>query len=70
MTINENGNITDNASRIRLPDSSKLVIKRKNDNDVAVCLHEVIVKFFEAAVFFLSSLVTGPCFKQLSFTGL
>ena len=34
--------------------------KSENYNDFAICWHDVIVKFFNAAVFLLSSLVTGP----------
>ena len=33
-------------SGIRLPDSFKLVINRKNDNYVTTCWHDVIAKFF------------------------
>ena len=37
---------TDYVSGIRLPDFSKLAIHRKNDNDVRIYWHDVIVKFF------------------------
>ena len=33
-------------SGIQLPNCSKLVINWKNDNDVTICWHDVIVKFF------------------------
>ena len=45
---------------------SRLAKNRKNDNDVTIFLHNVIVKFFEVAVFLLSSLVTGPSFMSIS----
>ena len=35
---------TDHASGIRLPDSSKLAINLKNDNDIAICRHDVNIK--------------------------
>ena len=31
---------------MRLPDCSKLAINRKNGNDIKICWHDVIVKFF------------------------
>ena len=31
---------------IRLPDSFILVLNRKNDNDITICCHDVIVKLF------------------------
>ena len=46
VTINENVSFTDYVSRIRLPDSSKLAINRKNDNDVKIFRHDIIVKIF------------------------
>ena len=46
VTSNENISFTDYASGIRLPNCSKLTINRKNDNDVIICWHDVIVHFF------------------------
>ena len=57
---------TDHASRIWFPDCSKLAINRKNDNDITIRWHDVIVTFFYVAVFLLSSLVTGPSFMLIS----
>ena len=37
---------TDYAFRIRLPDCSKLGINQKNDNDVTICQHDLIVNLF------------------------
>ena len=31
---------------MRLPDCSKLAINRKNGNDIKICWHDVLVKFF------------------------
>ena len=45
-TINENVSFTDYAPGIQLPDCFKLVINWKNDNDVTICWHDVIVKNF------------------------
>ena len=42
----------------------KLVINQKNDYGVTVCRHDVIVKFFDIVLFFLSSLVTGLSFMS------
>ena len=69
VIINKNVSFTDHTSQIWLPDSSKLFINGKNDNNVTTCQHDVIVKFFDIAVFFLSHLVTGPSFMSISFTG-
>ena len=63
MTVNEN---TDYASRIRLPDWSKWAINRKNDNDIKVFRHDVFVNFFDAVLYLLSSLATGPIFMSIS----
>ena len=41
-------------------------INRKNNNDLIVFRHDVIVKFFDGVLFFLSSLVTGPSFMSTS----
>ena len=37
-------------------DCFKLEINWKNDNDVTICQHDVIVKFFDVILFLLSSL--------------
>ena len=66
VTFNENISVTDYASRIRLPDCSKLAINQKNDNEVIICRHDVIINFFEALLFILSSLVTGLSFMSVS----
>ena len=66
VTITENVNITDHASGIQLPDCSKLTINRENDNDVTNCWHDIILNFFDVAVFFLPKLVTGPSFISIS----
>ena len=66
VIFNENLSFTYYASRIRLPDGSKLAINRKNDNDVTIFRHDVIVKGFDVALFFLSGLVTDPSFKSMS----
>ena len=55
-TINENISFTDHAPGIW-----------KNGSKVTVCWNDVIVKFFDSAVFLLSSLVTGPSFMSISF---
>ena len=65
-TINENVSFTDYASGIRLLDCSKLAINWKNDNDVTICWHHLIVTFFDVALFLLSRLVTGPRFMTIS----
>ena len=53
-----------------LPDCSKLAINRKNDNDVTICWHDVIVNFSDVAMFLLSSFVTGPSFTSISLLAL
>ena len=60
-----NGNVkfTNCASRIWLPD--KLVINQKNEN-VTICQHDIITKFFAVIMFLLSSLVTGTAFMAIS----
>ena len=50
VTLNENVCFTDYASRIWLPDCSKLVINWKNSNDVPIFRHDVIIKFFWRSV--------------------
>ena len=51
---------------IRLPDCSKLAVNWKSHNDVIIFLHDVIINFFDAVLFLLSSLVTGPSFMSIS----
>ena len=70
VTINKNATFTDCASGIWLLDCSKLAINWKNDNDVTICRHDTIVKFFDVAVFLLSSLITGPHFMSISLLNL
>ena len=52
-------------SRIRLLDCSKLALNQKNDNDVLICWHNVIVNFFDV-LFLLSGWVIGPGFMSIS----
>ena len=59
VVLNENISITNHASEVRLPDL-------KNNNEVTICQHGIIVNFFDGAVFILSSLVTGPSFMSMS----
>ena len=54
VTINENINFTDYASGIRLLDCSKLDKNQKNDNDVTIFQHDLIIKFFWRCFVFLS----------------
>ena len=51
---------------IRLPDCTKLAVNWKSHNDVIIFLHDVIINFFDAVLFLLSSLVTGPSFMSIS----
>ena len=46
VTITENITFADSVSGIRPPDCSKLAKNPKNDNDVTIFRHDVIVKFF------------------------
>ena len=62
VPINENVKFTDYASGIRLPPCSTFAINQKNDDDVTICQHDIIVKIFEIVLFLLPSLVTGPSF--------
>ena len=39
-------------SGIRLLDCSKLVINQKNNDDITICQHDIIVKFFDGFCFF------------------
>ena len=56
----------DYASGIRLPGCFKLAINRKNNNEIKICRHDVIVKFFDIVLLLLPILVTGPCFMLKS----
>ena len=76
-TINENISFMDYTSGIRLPDCSKLVINWKNDSDVIIFWHDVIVRFFWRGFVFLVmfsywskfhvSIITGSGVRQFSF---
>ena len=57
---------TDYASGIQLPDCSKLAINKKNNINVRICRHDIIINFFDAVLFLLSSLVTSPSFMSIS----
>ena len=46
VTVNDNTSFIHCASGIRLPDCSKLAINQKNDNNVIIFRHDVILKFF------------------------
>ena len=39
---------------------------KKNENDITIFRHDVIITFFDVVFFLLSSLVTGPSFKSIS----
>ena len=65
ITINENASIKDHASRIWLPDCSKLARNWKNDNYAIFYGRGVNVNFFDVVVFFLSMLFTGPNFMLI-----
>ena len=56
----------DHASWIGLPDGCKLAINLKKENDITICWHGIIVKFFYVAKFHLSSLATGPSLMSTS----
>ena len=56
---------TDYASRIRLPDCSKLAVNWKNSNDVTIFDMTSSSNFFDVVFFLLSSLVTGPSFMSI-----
>ena len=61
VTINENVSFIDYTTRIQLPDCSKLATNWKNDNDVIICWHVVIVKFFWCC---LASLISFSYFSK------
>ena len=56
----------DHASEIWLLVCSKLAINEKNDDEVVICWHKVILNFFDVVVFLLSSLVIDPSFMSIS----
>ena len=64
VTVSENISFIDYAFRNRLPDCSKLTINRKNDNDVTICRHGIIVKFFQSC--FVSFVKFGLSFISIS----
>ena len=66
VTINENVSFTVYASGIRLPDSSKLAINQKNNNNVTIADMTSSPTFFDIVLFLLSSSVTGPSFMPIS----
>ena len=50
----------------RLQDDCKLTINWKKDNDVTICRHDVILKFFDATMLLFSNVVIGLSFMSLS----
>ena len=46
VTVNDNLSLTNYASRIQLPDCSKLASNQKNNIDVTICQHEATANFF------------------------
>ena len=66
VTVNENQRFTDHASGIQLLNCSKFAINWKNNNDVKIFGHDVIVKVFDIVVLFLSILVIVPSFMSIS----
>ena len=46
VDINKNVRTTHHASWIQVPDYSKSAINWKNDNDIIICWHDIIVNFF------------------------
>ena len=53
VTINENVSFTHHAFGIQLVHCSKLGINWKNDNDIKICRHDVIIKFLWHCCIFL-----------------
>ena len=70
MAINENVSTTDYASRIQFPDYSILAINWKNDNEITISRHDLIVNFFDVVVFLVSVLVTNWAFPIILKLGL
>ena len=67
VTVTENITSAESVSGIRPPDCSKLAKISKNDSDVTIFRHDVIVHFFfDVVLFLLSGLVTGPSFMSVS----
>ena len=66
VTVNENVSFTDYTSGLRLQNGSKLTINRKNDNDVTNSDTRPSSDFFDFAVFFFLSSVTGPRSTSIS----
>ena len=66
VAVTENITSVESVSGVRPPDCSKLVKNPKNDNDVTICRHNVIVSVIDVVLFLLSSLVTGPSFMPIS----
>ena len=56
----------DYASRIQLPDCSKLAVNLKNGYDVTIFQHDVIANCFDVVLLLLPSLVTGPSFMSIT----
>ena len=54
---------------MQLRDCSKLTINKKNDNDIPILCHDVIVNFFDTVVFLLPNLVTGQDFMSIIIAG-
>ena len=50
----------------RMATNSWMAINCKNDSDAPILLYDIIANFFDAAVFLLLSLVTGPSFMSIS----
>ena len=59
VTINENVSFIDHAPGMLFLHGCKLAINQEKDNDVTICWHIIIVKYFYIDVFLLSSLATG-----------
>ena len=53
VIINEKISFTVYASRIHLPDCSKLAVNWKNSNDVRIFWHDIIIRFFWRCFVFL-----------------
>ena len=66
VIVNENASFTDYASGIQLPDCSKWAINWKNDNDLSIFRHDVLINFFYVVLFLLSCLATGLSFLSIS----
>ena len=60
----------DYASGIRLPNCSKTALNQKNGNDVTICQHEVMVKFFRGCFLSLVNFSYWSKFYVNIITGL